>query len=65
MPTMVGVREEYRRRKHSDVWHFHPACRWWPVLTTWNYRYTKPKGGEFCNECLSKERRYLRETYGG
>ena len=47
----------YRRRKHSDVWHYMPTCRWWPASNLNVHpaeRDTKPTTGEFCNECRSK-----------
>lgn len=52
---------EWRRRPKSDVWHFIPTCRWWPHLLTrgkpTQIRLSRPKSGEFCNECMSKLRR--------
>lgn len=51
---------EYRRRKGSDVWHYHRRCRWWPALTFHIiFRELKPTTGELCNECQSKERRSI------
>ena len=50
----------YRRRRHSDVWHWMRTCRWWPAK---NYnvdpaeQYSKPRSGELCNECLAKNRK--------
>lgn len=58
---------EWRRRKHKDVWHFMETCRWWPAdkLTRVGpiappntvLSLKKPRYGEFCNECMSKQRR--------
>lgn len=46
----------YRRRIKSDCWHFVTTCRWWPVSDGVPFKLfvSKPKSGEFCNECLSK-----------
>jgi len=52
------MKTEYRRRKKSDCWHYHPDCRWWPVMTSDPVcRTKKPTSGEFCNECMAKARR--------
>lgn len=58
---------EYRRRKKSDVWHFHPVCRWWPadMLTRVAPMVPddvvvsprRPTYGELCNECRAKSGR--------
>lgn len=54
----MSTRDEYRRRRDSDVWHFHLRCRWFPKLGLKTLqRYEKPASGEFCNECLAKERK--------
>lgn len=57
------MRSEYRRRRSSDVWHFHPRCRWFPGLRSSAVQriFVKPTTGEFCNECLAKERREARK----
>lgn len=50
----------YRRRKNSDVWHFHTGCQHWMVVPGVEFiekRLSKPKSGELCNECLAKSRR--------
>lgn len=43
-----------------DVWHFHPGChhlmRSLKALTDKNWRTSKPRSGEFCDECLAKAR---------
>lgn len=46
----------YRRLVGRDTWHFHKDChhgkaKLWDVFTT-----TKPRSGEFCNECQAKAR---------
>lgn len=49
----------YRRRKHSDVWHFHQLCQHWQVVAGVEFiekRLSRPKSGELCNECLAKAR---------
>lgn len=62
MATRNGdfIRDVWRRRLHSDVWHFHGGCRWWPSgasLFNWTERETRPKSGEKCNECRAKAKR--------
>jgi hypothetical protein len=47
--------KEYRRTKGSDTWHFCRNCTHWPT-TNYESSQTKPTSGEFCNECLAKER---------
>lgn len=49
------ARPNYRRKKNSDVWHFCTNCESWPT-TDYEPSSTKPTSGEFCNQCLSKER---------
>jgi hypothetical protein len=45
--------EIYRRKRHSDVWHFCSNCRNWPKS---NYESTKekPKARELCEQCKAK-----------
>ena len=49
------TRNEFRRRPRSDVWHFVPWCRWWP-LGEHEWQTEQPTTGELCDECLAKER---------
>lgn len=55
----------YLRLFTSDVWHFHPRCHHMItnlklVTHVCHVKYGKPKSGEFCNECLAKERKDLK-----
>lgn len=45
----------YRRRKGFDTWHMCRNCSNWPT-GDYDERDTKPSSGEFCNECLAKQR---------
>ena len=51
----------YRRRVKSDVWHWIPECRWWPVKDAFPLpfveRQVKPKSGELCDECIRRQKR--------
>lgn len=49
----------YRRRLKSDVWHFHPECQHWMVQAGVEFteKRSKPKSGEWCNECMAKAKR--------
>jgi hypothetical protein len=44
-----------RRKTGSDTWHHCSNCSNWPT-SDYEVSYLKPRSGEFCNECLSKER---------
>ena len=47
----------YRRRKGSDTWHYCQNCTNWPTTQgEYDQRPDRPSSGEFCNECLSKDR---------
>ena len=49
---------EYRKRKHSDTWHWCRNCSNWPTGRAgvdYDVRYTKPTTGELDNECLAKQ----------
>ena len=48
--------KKWRRRKEKDTWHFCINCSNWP---TQDYveQLTKPTSGEFCDECLAKEKK--------
>lgn len=46
------ARPNYRRRKGKDTWHF---CTNWPI-GNYDTASSKPSSGEFCNECLEKEK---------
>jgi len=52
--------KEYRKRKGSDTWHWCTNCSKWPkwpdIYETW-CGGRRPKNGELCNECKSKEKR--------
>ena len=44
----------FRRRKGTDTWHFCTNCSNWP---THDYDVSnRPTTGEYCNECLAKEK---------
>ena len=45
----------YRKRKGTDTWHFCRNCSNWPT-STYDEQASKPSSGEFCNECLAKQR---------
>lgn len=45
----------YRRTKGKDTWHFCSNCSNWPK-TNYDERQDKPSSGEFCNECLGKQK---------
>ena len=45
----------YRRRKGSDTWHMCSNCTNWP-RSNYDETLSKPTTGEFCNECLAKQR---------
>lgn len=45
----------YRRRTGNDTWHFCRNCSNWPI-SGYDSRETKPTTGEFCNECLAKQK---------
>jgi hypothetical protein len=47
----------YRRRKGGDTWHYCKNCTNWPKEAgQYDERATRPTSGEFCNQCLAKER---------
>lgn len=47
----------YRRRKDSDTWHYCKNCTAWPTQPgTYVERPDRPTSGEFCNQCLDKDR---------
>jgi len=45
----------YRKRKGTDTWHFCSNCSNWPT-TGYDEQSAKPSSGEFCNECLAKQK---------
>jgi len=47
----------YRRRKNSDTWHWCKNCSNYPTGSDVETRRSKPKTGELCNECKSKQDR--------
>lgn len=50
------ARGNYRRRKGNyDTWHFCTNCSRWPT-SDYDAQSAKPTTGEFCNECLGKEK---------
>ena len=49
------ARPKYRRKKGRDTWHFCTNCSNWPKLS-YDSNNSKPKNGEFCNECKAKEK---------
>lgn len=56
------MREEYRKRKGRDTWHFWVTCRWWPKRHDCVVQKgpRRPRSGELCDECMAKERRDLK-----
>ncbi len=47
---------KWRRKKSgSDTWHFCTNCTNWPT-SDYNEQSTKPTTGEFCDQCLGKEK---------
>lgn len=46
---------QYRKREGNDTWHFCSNCSNWPT-SNFKTSPTKPASGEFCNECLSKQK---------
>lgn len=48
------ARPNYRRKNGSDTWHFCTNCSGWPT-SDYDSKTTRPSG-EFCNECLAKEK---------
>lgn len=49
------ARPNYRKTKGKDTWHFCTNCSNWPT-SNYDSTSTKPSSGEFCNECLAKEK---------
>ena len=50
------ARPHYRRRHGPyDTWHFCTNCTNWPT-STYEMVTTTPTTGEFCNQCLDKEK---------
>lgn len=49
------ARPNYRRKRGKDAWHFCTNCDNWPT-SDYETSGTKPTSGEFCNQCLSKEK---------
>jgi hypothetical protein len=49
----------WRKRKGSDTWHFVTKCSNWPPVKDGQSRKTKPRSGELCDECLSKQAKAL------
>lgn len=45
----------YRKREGNDTWHFCRNCSNWPT-SGYREQESKPSSGEFCNECLAKDR---------
>ena len=50
------ARGNYRRRKGTGTWHFCTNCTYWPVASEADIQSNRPTTGEYCNECLAKER---------
>jgi hypothetical protein len=46
----------YRKRKDSDTWHWCKNCSNYPK-SGYTTSLKKPKSGELCNECQSKQNR--------
>jgi hypothetical protein len=44
----------FRRKWGTTIWHWSPSCTSWPDEIECEERDTKPKVGEFCNECQVK-----------
>ena len=45
----------YKKRKGSDTWHWCSNCSKYPTGHDMDVSYSKPRSGELCNECKSKE----------
>ena len=45
---------KYRKLTESDTWHFCRNCTNWPK-SGYVTSSTKPRSGELCNQCLSKQ----------
>ena len=45
----------YRKKRGKDTWHFCRNCSNWPT-SNYDETHVKPTSGEFCNECLSKDK---------
>ena len=45
----------YRKRNGNDTWHMCRNCSNWPT-TGYTEQTPKPTTGEFCNECLAKQK---------
>lgn len=52
----------WRKKKGSDTWHFCKNCSKWPT-SDYEEKTTKPASGEFCNECLGKQKSGNCSTY--
>lgn len=53
---------EYRRWRVGAVWHWQPACEWWPILREYRNKAQavvisrdKPMAGRLCHACLVLE----------
>ena len=46
----------YRRKKGSDTWHWCKNCSNYPT-SDYDYRSSKPSGGELCDQCISKDKK--------
>lgn len=49
--------DHWRKRKPPthDTWHHCANCSNWPA-SNYDASYLKPTSGEFCNECLAKQK---------
>ena len=48
----------YRKKKSTDNWHWCKNCSNWPTSDydeEWHGGSKRPKCGEMCDQCLSKE----------
>lgn len=61
-----AVREEYRQRKGSTVWHFMKACRFFSsfyardegaMAANMKAQKSRPKSGTLCDNCQNLERK--------
>jgi hypothetical protein len=47
--------DHWRKREGHDTWHKCANCSNWPT-SGYKTSYSKPTSGEFCNECLAKQK---------
>ena len=52
----VAPRTSYRKKHHTNLWHFCSNCRNWPVKDFDRHNHGTPPLGEFCSECVENQR---------